>query len=46
MRIKIYDCEDSNKVLVIRADNSADEDLLIQKWYNQIIEHLEKLNLK
>jgi hypothetical protein len=46
MEIKIQRTKEQDKLLIIRANNSAKEDLLIQKWHDQIIDYLNKIDLE
>ncbi len=46
MKIELKEDRRFNKILIISATDSVEEDRLIEKWSGQIQKHLDKLNLK
>jgi hypothetical protein len=44
MKIRFKKYMEGNSLL-IEADHSKEEDSLIRKWYNQIMDHMNSLNL-
>lgn len=46
MIIKLEGGNGSDAILTIKGTGQVEEDKLIEKWYDQIIKHMNKLNLK
>lgn len=46
MNIKLTTNTNDDKVLIIEGTGPASEDTLLEKWHEQIINHMKKLNLK
>lgn len=47
MKITLRDVPGTcDKMLIIKAEGLASEDMIIKDWHKQIIDHLSKLKLK